>query len=117
MRFTGKIKNGKIFWHNNKALNEFLELNDNMECYIDIKASKARNTAQNNYYWAMLRDWGNDIGEDDVDYMHGLVKSRFKITTIKEFNKEEFNDFLIEVERYAAQNGWNGKPRSSTTLL
>jgi len=117
MRFTAKIANGKIFWNNNSVLNEFLESNDNMECYIDIKLSKVRNTAQNNYYWAILRDWGKDIGEDDVDYMHGLIKSRFKITTIKEFNKEEFNDFLTEVERYAAQNGWNGKPQSSTTLL
>ena len=112
MRFTARIENGKINWHDVEGVGEFLHACEG-EAYIDIKPSKMRNTAQNNYYWAILRDWGKDIGDDDIDYMHSLVKSRFKLTTITEFNKDEFSEFLTELERFAAQNGWNGKPRAT----
>ena len=112
MRFTAKIEEGKITWHDANSLTRYLYEVEG-EVYIDIKPSKVRNTAQNNYYWSILRDWGKDIGEDDTDYMHGLVKSHFKLITITEFNKDEFSEFLTELERYAAKHGWNGKPRST----
>ena len=107
MRFTALIKDGRIRWHDTKGLAEHLSLIDSEEVYIDIKASKVRNTAQNNYYWAMLRDWGRDIGDDDINYMHGLAKSSYKIDSTKELNVDEFSEFLFFVERYARSNGWN----------
>ena len=107
MRFTAKIKNGKIVWHDEKGLAEHLNLIDDNECYIDIKPSKVRNTAQNSYYWAMLRDWGKDIGDDDINYMHELAKSGYRIGSTKELNVDEFSEFLFFVERYALANGWN----------
>ena len=112
MRFTAKIKDGKIVWHDIEGVAEHLNLIDGEEVYIDIKASNVRNTAQNNYYWSILRDWGNDIGHT-AEELHDIIKSHFKLKTINEFNKDEFSEFLTEVERYAAQNGWNGKSRST----
>ena len=106
MRFTAKIENGRINWHDTKGLAEHLNLIDSEEVYIDIKASKVRNTAQNNYYWAILRDWGRDIGDDDINYMHSLAKSSYKIDSTKELNVDEFSEFLFFVERYARNNGW-----------
>ena len=106
MRFTAVIKDGRIIWHDEKGLNEHLNLIDTQECYIDIKPSKVRNTAQNNYYWAILRDWGRDIGDDDINYMHGLAKSAYRIDSTKELNVDEFSEFLFFVERYARNNGW-----------
>ena len=61
MRFTAVIKDGKIIWHDEKGLNEHLNLIDTEECYIDIKPSKVRNTAQNNYYWAVLRELATNV--------------------------------------------------------
>ena len=106
MRFTAKIKDGRIRWHDEKALAEHLSLIDSEEVYIDIKASKVRNAAQNNYYWAILRDWGRDIGDDDINYMHRVAKSGYKIDSTKELYVHEFSEFLFFVERYARNNGW-----------
>jgi len=106
MRFTAKIIKNEINWHDVEGLAEYLNLIDSEEVYIDIKASKIRNTAQNNYYWAILRDWGRDIGDDDINYMHGIAKSGYKIDSTKELNVDEFSEFLFFVERYARNNGW-----------
>ena len=111
MRFTAKIENGKIVWHDTDSLARYLHESEG-EVYIDIKASNIRNTAQNNYYWSILRDWGQNIGHT-ADELHDVVKSHFKLKTITEFNKDEFSEFLTELERFAAQNGWNGKSRST----
>ena len=106
MRFTAVIKEGKIIWHDERAIAEHLLLIDTEECYIDIKPSKMRNTAQNNYYWALLRDWGNDIGDRDITYMHDLAKTGYRIDSTKELNKDEFSEFLDFVEDYAREHGW-----------
>ncbi|MAH50986.1 hypothetical protein CMI37_34535 [Candidatus Pacearchaeota archaeon] len=106
MRFTAVIKEGKIIWHDERAIAEHLLLIDTEECYIDIKPSKMRNTAQNNYYWALLRDWGNDIGDVDINYMHDLAKTGYRIDSTKELDKDEFSEFLDFVEHYARDHGW-----------
>ena len=113
MRFTAKIIDGKIVWHNNKALKEFLELNDTMECYIDIKPSKVRNTAQNNYYWAILKEFGQQCGYH-AEEMHDVCKAHFKIGSTKEMNVDEFSDYIDRVIMYAAEQGFPVRdPRKS----
>ena len=113
MRFTAKIKNGKIFWHNNKALNEHLNLIEGNECYIDIKPSKVRNTAQNNYYWAILKEFGQQCGYH-AEEMHDVCKSHFKIGSTKEMNVDEFSDYIDRVIMYAAEQGFPVRdPRKS----
>ena len=116
MRFTAKIKDGRIKWHNEKALNEHLNLIDSMECYIDIKPSKVRNTAQNNYYWVILREFGKQCGYH-AEEMHDVCKSHFKIKTTSEFNVDEFSEYIDRVIMYAAEQGFPVQdPRRATKL-
>ena len=61
MRFTAKIENGKIVWHDTDGLARYLHESEG-ECYIDIKPSKIRNTAQNNFYWVILKEFGKQVG-------------------------------------------------------
>ena len=116
MRFTALIKDGTIKWHDEKGIAEHLSLIDTQECYIDIKPSKVRNTAQNNYYWAILREFGDQTGYQ-VEEMHEVCKSHFKIKTTSEFTIEEFSDYIDRVIIYAAEAGYPVKdPRRSTRL-
>ena len=113
MRFTAKIIDGKIVWHNNKALAEHLSLIEGNECYIDIKPSKVRNTAQNNYYWAILKEFGRQCGYH-AEEMHDVCKSHFKIGSTKEMNVDEFSDYIDRVIMYAAEQGFPVRdPRKS----
>tara|TARA_Y100000296_G_scaffold80532_1_gene106258 strand:- start:80 stop:430 length:351 start_codon:yes stop_codon:yes gene_type:complete len=105
MRFTAKIENGKIIWHDEKAIAEHLSLIDTEECYIDIKPSKIRNTAQNNYYWSIVRDFGKQVGYQ-AEEMHDVIKSHFKLKTTSEFTIEEFSEFIDRVIYYAAEQGF-----------
>ena len=115
MRFTALIKEGRIRWHNQKALDKHLELIDDQECYIDIKPSKLRNTAQNNYYWAILKEFGSQCGYHPEE-MHDVCKSHFKISTTKEMNIDEFSEYLDRVIMYAAESGFPVKDPRSTRL-
>ena len=105
MRFTAEIKDGKIKWHDERAIAEHLLLIDTEECYIDIKPSKILNTAQNNYYWSILRDFGKQVGYQ-AEEMHDVIKSHFKLKTTSEFTIEEFSEFLDRVIYYAAEQGF-----------
>ena len=115
MRFTAKIENGKTIWHDIGALKSFLSGIEG-EVYIDIKPSNTRNTAQNNYYWALLRDWGRAIGYDSEE-LHEVVKSKFKISTTSDYDRQEFSDFLDDVIRYACENGYSGNDLRATKPL
>ena len=115
MRFTAVIKDGKIKWHDNKAVAEHLNLIDSSECYIDIKPSKVRNTAQNNYYWAILREFGKQCGYH-AEEMHEVCKSHFKLKTTSEFTIEEFSEYIDRVIIYAAEQGFPVKDPRATRL-
>ena len=116
MRFTAKIIKNEINWHDVEGLAEYLNLIDGNECYIDIKPSKVRNTAQNNYYWAILREFGDQTGYH-AEEMHDVCKSHFKITTTSEFTIEEFSDYIDRVIYYAAKQGFPVQdPRRATKL-
>ena len=116
MRFTAKIENGKIKWHDEKGVAEHLHLIDTKECYIDIKPSKVRNTAQNNYYWAILREFGKQCGYHPEE-MHDVCKAHFKLKTTSEFTIEEFSEYIDRVIMYAAEQGFPVQdPRRATKL-
>jgi len=116
MRFTAKIENGEINWHDERALAEHLNLIDTQECYIDIKTSKVRNTAQNNYYWAILREFGDQCGYH-AEEMHDVCKAHFQLKTTSEFTIEEFSDYIDRVIIYAAEQGFPVQdPRRATRL-
>jgi hypothetical protein len=114
MRFTAKIQNGKIEWHDGKGLARYLYDIDG-EVYIDIKPSKQRNTAQNNYYWAMLTALGVQCGYH-AEEMHEVCKRHFKISTTKELNKDEFSEYLDRIHQWAAEIGFPIKDPRTTRL-
>ena len=115
MRFTAKIINGVINWHDVEGLAKHLNLIEGKECYIDIKTSKMRNTAQNNYYWAILREFGQQCGYHPEE-MHDVCKCHFKIGSTSEFTIEEFSEYIDRVIIYAAEQGFPVKDPRATKL-
>ena len=114
MRFTAKITNGKIEWHDVDGLARYLYDSEG-ECYVDIKPSEARNPAQNNYYWAILREFGQQCGYH-AEEMHDVCKVHFKVDTTTEFTKEEFSEYIDRVIYWAAEQGFPVKDPRSTKL-
>ena len=114
MRFTANIKDGKIEWHDVKSMARFLYESEG-EYYIDIKLSKNRNTAQNNYYWAMITAFGNQCGYHPEE-MHEVCKTKFHIKSTKELNKDEFSEYLDRIHQWAAEQGFPIKDPRSTRL-
>ena len=114
MRFTAIIKDGKINWHDNDGLKKYLYETEG-EVHIDIKPSKIRNTAQNNYYWAILREFGQQVGYHPEE-MHEVCKTHFKVSTTKEFDKEEFSEYIDRVIYWSAEQGYPVKDPRSTKL-
>ena len=114
MRFTAKIKDGKIEWDDTRGLARYLYETEG-EVYVDIKPSNKRNTAQNNYYWSMLREFGNHCGYHPEE-MHDVCKQHFRITSTSELNIDEFGEYLDRIYQWAAEQGFPIKdPRRSTT--
>ena len=114
MRFTAKINKGAIEWHDNSGLKDFLSKSEG-EVYIDIKPTDMRNTAQNNYYWAMLEAFGSQCGYHS-DEMHEVCKRHFKIKSTKELNRDEFSDYLDRIHQWAAETGFPIKDPRTTKL-
>ena len=114
MRFTAKIENGKIVWHDTDGLARYLHESEG-ECYIDIKPSKIRNTAQNNYYWVILKEFGKQVGYHPEE-MHEVCKRHFKIKTTKEFDVGEFSEYIDRVIYWSAEQGYPVKDPRSTKL-
>ena len=111
MRFTARIKDGIISWHDSKGLKDFLSQIDG-EVYIHIKPSDTRNTAQNNYYWVILRDLSSDVGHHPEE-LHTIFKNEFKIESTKELSVTEFHDYLDRIIQKAAELGFPVKdPRA-----
>tara|TARA_R100001594_G_scaffold146712_1_gene198517 strand:+ start:888 stop:1238 length:351 start_codon:yes stop_codon:yes gene_type:complete len=115
MRFTAKIKDGKIHWHNANGLKKYIHEAEGEEVYIDIKASKVRNTAQNNYYWAILREFGKQVGYHPEE-MHDVCKAHFKVGTTKTFDVAEFTEYIDRVIYWAAEQGYPVKDPRATKL-
>lgn len=112
MRFTAKIEDGKINWHDSEGLKKYLCETEG-ECHIDINPSNIRNTAQNNYYWAILGEFGKQVGYH-AEEMHEVCKTHFKISTTKEFTVGEFSDYIDRVIIWSAEQGYPVKdPRYS----
>tara|TARA_Y100000592_G_C5416444_1_gene290879 strand:+ start:515 stop:865 length:351 start_codon:yes stop_codon:yes gene_type:complete len=113
MRFTAKIINGDIIFHDKNGLKKHLSQIEGNECYIDIKPSKQRNTAQNNYYWQILKEFGRQCGYH-AEEMHDVCKVKFKIKSTKELNVDEFSEYIERVVQFAAEQGFPVKDPRAT---
>ena len=102
MKFTGTIKNGVLTLHDKDGFKRYIKDIDS-DVWIDIKtAPKARSTQQNAYYRTIIRQIGNHLGYSE-DEMHDVVKQKFKISSTKDLNVEEFSEFLDRIIRFAAE--------------
>tara|TARA_R100000329_G_scaffold65431_3_gene57864 strand:+ start:487 stop:825 length:339 start_codon:yes stop_codon:yes gene_type:complete len=105
MKFTAKVKNGSLSFHDYGSLKRYLN-GVKGEVWVDIKeAPKSRSPKQNGYYRTILRDLARELG-DTEDEMHEVMKSHFKITSTKDLTQEEFTEFLDRIIRWAAGFGY-----------
>lgn len=105
MKFTAKIKNGRLILDDNKGFGRYIK-NIDGDVWIDIKeAPKARSSQQNGYYRTIIRQIGNHLGYNE-DEMHDVMKVKFEIKSTKDLTQEEFSDFLDRVVRFAAEYGF-----------
>ena len=113
MKFTAKVKNGSLSFHDYGSLKRFLNQIKG-EVWVDIKvAPKTRSPQQNGYYRTIIRELAKEIG-DSEDGMHEAIKEHFKIESTKDLSHEEFSNFLDSVIRWAAGFGYPVKdPRRS----
>ena len=105
MKFTAKIKNGRLILDDNKGFGRYIK-NIDGDVWIDIKeAPKTRSTQQNNYYRHIIRQIGNHLGYDE-DEMHDVIKQRFGIQSTKDLDTEEFSELLDRIIRFSAGLGF-----------
>ena len=105
MKFTSKIKNGNLIFHDTAGLKRYLN-GIKGEVSVNIKEDpKARSTQQNNYYRLIIRQIGNHLGYDE-DEMHDVIKQRFCIQSTKDLDTEEFSELLDRIIRFSAGLGF-----------
>ena len=98
MRFTGTVQDGKVVYHNTGDLKKFLAKVDG-DVYVDIKVAKTRNSAQNNYYWKIVRLVGNECGYNP-DEMHEIFKRKFKVESTSKLTSGEMHEFTERITRW-----------------
>ena len=81
--------------------------------YIDLKASKTRTIAQNNDYWSILRGWAPVYG-DRPEVMHQICKNHFNVESTSKLNGAEFSEYIENVIRLAAEQGYAHKDSTSS---
>ena len=105
MKFTAKVEKGRVKFHDTKGFKEYISKIDG-DIWIDVKkAPKARSTQQNAYYRTIIRQIGNHLGYNE-DEMHDVIKHKFKISSTKELDSEEFSEFLDRIIIFSAEYGF-----------
>lgn len=98
MRFTGSVHNGEVVYHNSGDLRDFLAKVEG-DVYIDIKVAKTRNSAQNNYYWKIVRLVGSECGYNP-DEMHKIFKRKFRVESTSKLTSLEMHEFTERITRW-----------------
>ena len=100
MKFTGTVKNGLLVLHDKEGFNRYIKDIDS-DVWIDVKiAPKTRSAQQNAYYRTIIRAIGRHIGYE-IDEMHEVIKTKFKIKSTKDLSVEEFSELLDRIIRFA----------------
>lgn len=104
MRFSAKIKEGKITIRDKEGFKGFLNTIEG-EVWVYVKsASTTRSPQQNSYYRHSLRQLANHLGYDEEE-MHNVIKERFKVESTKHLDADEFSDLIDRVIRLSAELG------------
>ena len=100
MKFTGKVKNGKLTMDDLDLFQNYLY---ELEGYVSIelkKEKKIRSPQQNAYYRVIVRILGRDLGYTEHE-MHNELKSKFGIESTKNLTSQEFGEYIDHVIRWA----------------
>jgi len=102
MKFTGKVKDGKLTLHDKEGFKRSLGQFEG-EVSLEIKkAVKQRSPQQNAYYRVMLKEASKQLGYTD-DELHERIKDEFHIESTKDLEKHEFSEFLDQLIIFFAQ--------------
>ena len=100
MKFTGKVKDGKLTLDDRKGFKDYLY---NLEGYVtlEIKVSEnVRSPQQNAYYRVIIRTLGKELGYTEHE-MHEVIKNKYEIESTKHLTVEEFGEFIDQIIRWA----------------
>lgn len=105
MRFTGKVKDGKLKLYDKEGFNRTLSQYEG-DVWLEIKeAEKTHSPKQNAYYRAIIREIANELGYTE-DEMHQTTKDLFSIESTKDLSVNDFSDYLDKIIRHFAQLGY-----------
>jgi hypothetical protein len=100
MKFTGKVKDGKLTLDDRKGFKDYLY---NLEGYVTLEikvAENVRSPQQNAYYRVIIRTLGKELGYTEHE-MHEVIKNKYEIESTKYLTVEEFGEFIDQIIRWA----------------
>lgn len=79
MKAFGKIVKGKIIFDDkSKFLNDVAKFNDDIKIVIEVREAKdIRTNAQNRLYWKWVEIISNELGYQDKQEIHNILKYKF----------------------------------------
>ena len=105
MRFTGKVKDGKLKLYDREGFKRSLHQYEG-EVWLEVKeAEKTHSPKQNAYYRAIIREIANELGYTE-DEMHKTTKQLFEIESTKDLSVADFSDYLDKIIIHFAQLGY-----------
>lgn len=79
MKAFGKVVKGKIIFDDKaKFLNDVAKFNDDIKIVIEVREAKdIRTNAQNRLYWKWVEIISNELGYQDKQEIHNILKYKF----------------------------------------
>jgi hypothetical protein len=116
-KFKAAVVNHKLVYANENYVAHHIGYFEGKEVLVQIeKPKKKRSLAANGYYWGVVLPMiANYMGEDNLDYVHAIMKSECLKTikiirgkaytavgSTKKLTTNQFSDYLERVRRFAA---------------
>jgi hypothetical protein len=79
LKAFGKVVKGKIIFDDKaKFLNDVAKFNDDIKIVIEVREAKdIRTNAQNRLYWKWIEIISNELGYEDKQEIHNILKYKF----------------------------------------
>jgi len=98
------VKQGSTVVDNQKFKERFLNLPDGH--YTIKKTQKIRSINQNRLYWDMLSHIAEYTGEYDRDWLHSIMKAKFRIKSTTDLTTEEFTKYMKWIKQRSYDFLW-----------
>lgn len=116
MKFSGKIKEGRLTLDYPDAFRAEVSQFDGLSVWIEVREQKRkRSNEQNSYYWsviipAFLEIFNKADLKFDSEKTHDILKTRFLLTkdpytrvkSTTELTPDQFNEFIMGLQAWAA---------------